>query len=156
VGFYRRRANRCDRFVRMISLRLDGEASEMECAALDRHLANCARCSEIAAENTSLTRLLRTAPLVALERPVVVTSPQRVRRQRVRVSAAVCVVAAGLSVAGGLALFSGADPKHPNSALGFRSLGEQKQFVRAELLRLEPNTVAAVQTAPRFVGHGLL
>ena len=86
--------------MRAISLRLDGEASELEVAALERHLAVCPRCREIAAETASLTYLLREAPLVELERPVVVTSPRRVRKKVVRRTAAGILVAAGLAAAG--------------------------------------------------------
>src|SRR4051794_28528690 len=156
MGFYRRRATRCDRWVRAISLRLDGESSELEAAALDRHLEGCARCSEIAEEHEALTRLLRGAPLVPLERHVVVTSPQRARRQLVRRSAAVCVVAAAFAGAGALAVFGGGGPDNPSSALGFSSIGEQRQFVQAELIRLEPPTPYLPQLAPRFAGRGLL
>ena len=140
MGFYRRRATRCDRWVRAISLRLDGESSELEAAALDRHLASCARCSEIAAEHAALTRLLRERAARPLERHVVVTSPQRARRQLVRRSAAVFVVAAGFAAAAGLAVFGSGGSGNASSALGFSSIGEQRQFVQAELTRLEPPT----------------
>jgi anti-sigma factor RsiW len=143
--------------MRSISLRLDGEASELEVMALDRHLAVCPRCREIAADTASLTYLLRDAPLVELERPVVVASSRRVRKKVVRRAAAGVLVFAGLAAAGlGYTLFEDSGPKHPSSALGFRDLHEQRQFVRAELIRLEPQAVFQVQTAPRFAGHGLL
>ena len=85
--------------MRTISLRLDGEASELEVAALERHLAVCPRCREIAAETAALTYLLREAPLVELERPIVVTYPHRVRKKVVRRAAAGILVAAGLAAA---------------------------------------------------------
>jgi anti-sigma factor RsiW len=156
VGRYWRRARPCERWLRTISLRLDQEASQLEAAALERHLAACPRCREFADETASLTRLLREAQLVELERPVVVTSPRRVRKQLVRRGAAVLVAAAGLATAAGMTLFSDSPPKNPSSALSFRDLNEQQQYVRTELIRLEPHTVLAVKTAPRFVGHGLL
>jgi anti-sigma factor RsiW len=157
VGFSWRRGARCDRWTRTISLRLDGEASELEAIALERHLAVCPRCREIAFDTTSLTRLLREAPLVELDRPVVVTSPRRVRKKVVRRAAAGILVAAGLAAAAaGVTVVPDSGPKHPSSALGFTSEHEQRQFVQAELIRLEPNTVFVVETAPRFAGHGLL
>jgi anti-sigma factor RsiW len=143
--------------MRSISLRLDGEAAELEVAALDRHLAVCPRCREFAAETASLTQLLRVAPLVELERPVVIAYPRRVRSKVVRRAAAGILVAAGLAAAGvGITVVTDSGPKHPSSALGFRDLQEQRQFVRAELIRLEPQSVFTVKTAPRFAGHGLL
>jgi anti-sigma factor RsiW len=143
--------------MRSISLRLDGEAAELEVAALDRHLAVCPRCREFAEESASLTQLLRVAPLVELERPVVIDYPRRVRSKVVRRAAAGILVAAGLAAAGvGVTVVTDSGPKHPSSALGFRDLKEQRQFVRAELIRLEPQSVFTVKTAPRFAGHGLL
>ena len=143
--------------MRAISLRLDGEASELEVAALERHLSLCARCREIAADTASLTQLLRTAPLAELERPVVVTSPRRVRKKVVRRTAAGVLVFAGLAAAAvGFTSLTDSGPKHPSSALGFRDIHEQRQFVRSELIRLEPQAVFTVPTAPRFAGHGLL
>jgi anti-sigma factor RsiW len=156
VGFYRRKAAPCERWLRAISLRLDGEASELEVAALDRHLAECPRCSEIAAETAAVTYLLREAPLLELRHPVVVTSPRRARKQFVRRAAAVCVVAAGLAVAAGMTIFQSSGASHPSSALGFRDLNEQRQFVRAELIRLEPAAPAPGGTPHRFTAGALL
>jgi len=143
--------------MRSISLRLDGEASELEVMALERHLAGCPRCREVAADTASLTQLLRSAPLVELERPVFVPASRRTRSKVVRRAAAGILVAAGLAAAGlGVTTLTDAGPKHPSSALGFRNLDEQRQFVRSELIRLEPQTVFQVETAPRFARHGLL
>ena len=104
-----------------------------------------------------MTQLLRDAPLVELERPVVVTYPRRARKKVVRRAAAGILVAAGLAAAGlGITAFTDSGPKHPSSALGFRDIHEQRQFVRSELIRLEPQAVFTVETAPRFAGHGLL
>jgi anti-sigma factor RsiW len=157
VGFYWRRRARCERWLRTISLRLDGEASELEGAALDRHLASCARCREAAAGATALTQLLREAPLVELSRPVVVTSPRRVGKRVVRRAAAGVLVAASLAAAAaGVTSFTDSSEGHPSSALGFRDQDEQRRFVQSELMRLEPQLAAAVPTAPRFAGNGLL
>jgi anti-sigma factor RsiW len=157
VGFSWRRGARCDRWLRTISLRLDGEASELEVAALDRHLAVCPRCREVAAETLAFTNLLREAPLVPLERRVVVESSHATRKRVVRRATAGILVAAALSSVGlGLASIADSGPRHPSSALGFRDLHEQRQFVRAELIRLEPEDRRAAQAAPRLAGRGLL
>jgi anti-sigma factor RsiW len=156
VGRYRWRAAPCERWVRAISLQLDGEASELEAAALARHLLTCQRCREIATETAATTQLLREAPLLELGRPVTVVSPQRARKQFVRRGSAVLVVAAGLAVASAVTWFSDAPPKHPSSALSFRNVQEQQRFVRGELRRLEPETVFAAKTPPRFAGHDLI
>jgi anti-sigma factor RsiW len=157
VGFSWRRGARCDRWLRTISLRLDGEASELEVAALDRHLAVCPRCREVAAETLAFTNLLREAPLVPLERRVVVESSHATRKRVVRRATAGILVAAALSSVGlGLASIADSGPRHPSSALGFRDLHEQRQFVRAELIRLEPEEMRAAAAAPRLAGRGLL
>jgi anti-sigma factor RsiW len=157
VGFYWRRRAGCERWLRTISLRLDGEVSELESAALDRHLASCARCREASAGTNVLTQLLREAPLVELDRPVFVAAPRRVRKRTVRRAAAGVLVAAGLAAAiAGSTAFRDSGPTHPSSALGFRDLDEQRRFVQSELIRLEPHLAAAAQAAPRLAGRGLL
>ena len=46
-----------------VSLRLDGELSELEEAMLRRHVAGCGDCQAFAATAESFTSLLRSAPL---------------------------------------------------------------------------------------------
>jgi predicted anti-sigma-YlaC factor YlaD len=157
VGFSWRRGARCERWAKAISLRLDGEASELELAGLDKHLHACPRCRELAAELDAFTLFLRTAPLEQPVRPVVVTSPAAARRRVVRRSAALVLVTGSLGAALlGVVVSSDSTVTHPSSALGFRDLGEQRQYVRAELIRLEPEDVREAEAAPKFAGHGLL
>jgi predicted anti-sigma-YlaC factor YlaD len=159
VGFQPRR-NTCERAVRSLSLRLDGELSELEEVALDRHLAQCAPCRAIAAETIGFTQLLRGAPLIDVGRQLEVTSPRRARARRVRRTAAALALAGGVAVASVVAVLSGAGlsgSSHPSSALGFRDQEEQRQFVRSELVRLEPYAQFVVETVPpRLVGRGLV
>jgi anti-sigma factor RsiW len=60
----------CERARRAVSLRLDGELSELEEAVLDSHLASCAHCTMFAADVTGAAATLRAAPLEALGRRV--------------------------------------------------------------------------------------
>jgi anti-sigma factor RsiW len=53
-----------------VSLRLDGELSQLEGALLERHLDRCPACAEFAADASALTRELRAAPPVRLGRPI--------------------------------------------------------------------------------------
>lgn len=53
----------CDRARTWLSLRLDGELSELEGALLDAHLARCERCSTAAAGIEAVTRAIRAVPL---------------------------------------------------------------------------------------------
>ena len=41
------RTNACERAMQWISLELDGELSQLERAALGRHIDGCARCREV-------------------------------------------------------------------------------------------------------------
>src|SRR5436190_431985 len=85
-----RRATACENAGQWISVRLDGELTELEAAALDRHLERCERCNAYAAELGSMTHLLRAAPLVV--RPALSVqrantdeeahAPERHKRQR--------------------------------------------------------------------------
>lgn len=84
----------CKRVREQVSLQLDGELSELERRMLESHLARCTECHAYAADVRMLTEQIRSAPLEALERPVVV------RRQRILTIARLQVgIAAGLAVA---------------------------------------------------------
>jgi predicted anti-sigma-YlaC factor YlaD len=140
-------------------LRLDHELSELEAAALERHLVQCLRCRAVAEETAGFTELLREAALLEPARRVVVTSPRAARSRLVRRTAAGLVFAGGAIAASVLAVFSGvgAADSHESSALVFRNIAEQHQFVESELIRLEPYTQFVVdEPAPRLVGRGLV
>jgi len=121
-----------------ISLDLDGELSQLEQAALARHLDGCARCRELGTDVNAFTQLIRDAPLVELDRPVVVAAPGRSRARAAR-RAAVSLAFAGLAGAaalGGVVLTSGGSNAH--GAFSFRNAQEQQQFAHVEARRLEP------------------
>ena len=61
-----------------VSLRLDGELSQLELRMLDAHLARCAECREYDADVTRITTELRAAPLERMEIPVVIRRPRRI------------------------------------------------------------------------------
>ena len=136
------KTNACDRAAQWVSLELDGELSQLEHAALERHLAGCARCREVAADVRSFTCLLREAPLVELERPVVVRAPQRARVAR---RAAISLAFAGLVSGAVLGVVLPSSTGTSESALSFRNAAQQRQFARVEAQRLEP----AVFVVPR-------
>jgi anti-sigma factor RsiW len=99
----------CRRTRELVSLRLDGELSELDTARLETHLAECFDCRELEGELDGLTLALRTAPLEALERPI--SLPQRIRWsiRPLQVGAA----AAAIAVAAGLAGVVGTVRAHP-------------------------------------------
>ena len=60
----------CERGREWISLRLDGELSELARKMLDSHLARCADCSAFEQQVSEIALQLRTAPVAQLERPI--------------------------------------------------------------------------------------
>src|SRR5262245_40357806 len=60
----------CDRARQAVSLRLDGELSQLERAVLDRHVSRCSACAEFASDAEELTLQLRGAELVPFELPL--------------------------------------------------------------------------------------
>jgi anti-sigma factor RsiW len=83
----------CERARSWVSLRADGELSELESALLDAHLSRCASCGTFARATEEIAGALRSVPL---ERPVpVAVVPLRSHRTALRalqVAAAVAVV----------------------------------------------------------------
>jgi ferric-dicitrate binding protein FerR (iron transport regulator) len=132
------RTGACERAQQWISLELDGELSQLEQAALARHLDGCASCREVSAEIGGFTRLIRAAPLLALEHPLIVELPRRARVRAAR-RAVVSLAFAGLMGAAVLAGFLVPTSRTtPPSALSFRSAKEQQRFAHIEAQRLEP------------------
>jgi predicted anti-sigma-YlaC factor YlaD len=132
------RTNTCERATQWISLDLDGELSQLEQAALARHLLSCARCQAVRTQVSSFTRMLREAPLIVLEREPAYVSPGRIRARvarRAGVSLAFASLAAA-AVFGGLVL-SGSSVGL-GSALSFQSVEQQQRFAAIEVRRLEP------------------
>lgn len=86
-----------------ISVRLDGELSEFEGAALDVHLSGCEQCRAYAASAEHVSAHIRSAPLEQPEFPVVLPHRSRVRvplRAAQAAAAAAVVAVIGFSAAG--------------------------------------------------------
>lgn len=92
-----RRSVVCDRVRAQISLRLDGELSQLESRMLASHLDRCPECSAYESEVVALTTALRSAPLAPLPHPIVVRWRRRasVVRMQVGVAAAVAIAVVG-------------------------------------------------------------
>jgi anti-sigma factor RsiW len=91
----------CERSREWISLRLDGELSELAEKMLESHLARCAGCQEFESSAAATTGLVRTAPLELPEQPIAV--PRGRRLALVRPVGAVAATAAAVAL--GLAAF---------------------------------------------------
>jgi predicted anti-sigma-YlaC factor YlaD len=89
----------CERSREWISLRLDGELSELAEKMLESHLARCAACRTFQSDVGVASRLVRTAPLERPEHPIAL--PRGRRRAYVRpvgaVAATVAAVALGFA-----------------------------------------------------------
>ncbi len=91
----------CARAREWVSLRADGELSELERLLLRRHLARCEDCRGFAETVGSVTEVLRTTPQ---ERPSRTLEPEQPRiRERRRLRLRVAAVAAALATAGAVA-----------------------------------------------------
>lgn len=84
----------CDRVRSQISLRLDGELSQLESRMVDAHVMRCPECRSFEAGAIAVTEHLRAAPFEPLVRPVVVRRPARtwVARAQVGMAAALALV----------------------------------------------------------------
>lgn len=91
----------CRRVRAQVSLRLDGELSQLETRMLEVHLGRCASCSGYAADVERFTAELRSAPLEPLVRPAFVERGRRrlahARLQGGAVAAALAIVAIGVA-----------------------------------------------------------
>ena len=95
--------NACRLAREQISLHLDGELSEFEQVALDRHLAYCASCRLYGASVADVTAQVRLAPPAQPEFPVVLPHRARIRvplRAAQVAAAAVVVTVFGFTAAG--------------------------------------------------------
>jgi anti-sigma factor RsiW len=102
-------AQTCERARQWVSLRLDGELSELESALLEAHLARCARCGTFAADVEGATLELRSAALERFEQPIMLPvrrSGRSLRAVQLGAAAALVAAAAGLGTVFG-ALGSG-------------------------------------------------
>ena len=91
----------CERSRAWISMRLDGELSELEQALLGAHLAACAACCDYERSVRGVVLAVRAQPLEQVEHPVVVSGRRRLRARPVtfvRVAAVAAVVAGVSSV----------------------------------------------------------
>ena len=88
----------CDRVRAQISLELDGELSQLECRMLSSHLERCAQCAEYAADVRDVTERIRSAPLQAMGRPVVVRRRRTLTTARLQVGVAAAFALAALGL----------------------------------------------------------
>ena len=81
----------CERAREWVSLRLDGELSELEHALLAEHLVRCESCAAYSGNVSATTEAIRKADLERLRRPVALP----LRRRRIGISARALQASAG-------------------------------------------------------------
>jgi predicted anti-sigma-YlaC factor YlaD len=147
----------CDRAGELISVRLDGELSQLEGVALDRHLESCPVCRTLESELASLAQLLREAPYVEPDALELTAPPAALARARLLGRAtAVASFAGAAAVAAVLVVSTTQKSSTSSAALGFRSVAEQVRFVNTEQQRIEPPRVdASFTVSPRVAVRSL-
>ena len=144
----------CQRARCLVSLQTDGEATELERAFLDSHLANCPACSAYAEGVESATAALRAAPLDAAQFAVTLPTRRRFSSRHVQMGAAALVlVGAGLAGLSGLPQHQlDAGPAGTSVALG--SAGYERHVIRTARIwppdgvRARPATMRPVSLGP--------
>ena len=138
------RPKSCDRTRLWISLRLDGELSELESRLLTAHLVRCAECRRYETAVSGATLTLRTEPLVPLEHTVGLPQARRRRLGTLRVASAAAAFAV-VALTSVLTLANSTDQQRffrPASAVRDTEARDLRQLRRAELVQPLP--------APRF------
>lgn len=128
------RSTACERAREQLSLRLDGELSQLEGAFLRAHLGRCAGCQTFEAHIEAFTSELRSSPLEQLPQPVALPYRRRVSFRGVQ---AVAAAAAVLVVAGATSIF--ATSSQQSGALTLAASEALQNDAQREL-RLMPGT----------------
>lgn len=135
-----------------VSLRLDGDLSELEAVRLGLHLRDCADCRAYARDIAAITLELRSAPLEQMRVQTFVPRPKRASGLRLQAAAAAAVAfvaaVAGTSFAIGRAVGTGGQkPTFTATAAGTDGASARadstQQHVLALLRGTEQPTVPA-------------
>jgi anti-sigma factor RsiW len=118
----------CERSREWISLRLDGELSELAEKMLESHLARCAACRTFESDVELTSRLVRTAPLERPEHPIAL--PRARRRMLFRPVGAVAATAAAVAL--GFAAFLNLPSSGTLAAPNIRVVGSDNSDLRLQ------------------------
>jgi anti-sigma factor RsiW len=141
----------CERAHEWISLRLDGELSQLESVMLDAHLDRCEPCRDFAVEVKAVATRMREAKLEPVPAPIAVPRSRDVafRAARVSAAAAVMLVAAGLGSVFAPTIDRDQGPSLTTARLAATD-DQQLRELRRVQLRLE---AAMLQTNEAGLGH---
>jgi predicted anti-sigma-YlaC factor YlaD len=118
----------CERSREWISLRLDGELSELAEKMLESHLARCAGCRAFEGDAAATTRLVRTASLELPEQPIALPRGRRLAFTR----PAGAVAATAAAVALGFAAFLNLPSSGTLAAPVIRVVGSDNSDLRLQ------------------------
>ncbi len=105
----------CQRIREQVSLRLDGELSQLELRMVSFHLERCADCQTFEAAVREFTTELRTAPLESPRLPIAIRRTRRISLSTAQLSAAAALAVAVLGVLSQVGV-----PGSPDPAVGGR------------------------------------
>jgi ferric-dicitrate binding protein FerR (iron transport regulator) len=144
------RSGRCERARQWVSLRADGELTELEDALLENHLEACGPCRSFAARLTATTELVRETPL---ERPEIEYAPRARRPAGFPVGRRVAIVA--VAAAAALGSFVGSSLQKPGEKPGPASVPQVSFLTRdmAQLRQLPHQTKQAKPKPTRVPGE---
>jgi hypothetical protein len=141
----------CERQRERVSLRADGELSDLEMRLLTRHLNRCSDCRVFAERLDAATRMLRTADLALPSRSVSVPLLSRTRRHRASLRVAIAVAAAGVILSIGLAQSHLVAP--PRSASPASPQVKRGNFGNDDLVELRVLRRSALSGSTRWIGE---
>ncbi len=105
----------CQRIREQVSLRLDGELSQLELRMVSFHLERCADCQTFEAAVREFTTELRTSPLESPRLPIAIRRTRRISLSTAQLSAAAALAVAVLGVLSQVGV-----PGSPDPAVGGR------------------------------------
>lgn len=126
----------CDRARRWVSVALDEGLSDLEGRLLDTHLSRCDECRAFERRVCAVTRELRHAELVSLERPIALPHRQR-RLSGFRIASA-SAAAAAVGVFGVFALATSGEQVRPALNVQDTEAFDVRQARRAQMVSPRP------------------
>jgi predicted anti-sigma-YlaC factor YlaD len=134
-------AHRCDRAREWISLRLDGELSELEHRLLGRHLRRCPECSAFAARSRAATAALREAALERYHAQIHVPHRRRLPARALHLAAAASILATiGVSSVLGALSLGGDDAQPPTNFTPAGLVDDTIDMTRVRRAQLMPHS----------------
>jgi predicted anti-sigma-YlaC factor YlaD len=138
----------CSRVRAQVSLRLDGELSEIESRMLSAHLGRCDGCRLYAEDVEEFTSRLRAAEPLALTRPILVRRPRRLALARMQAGVAAVLALVSLGLASQLAPSSTGETSLRSTTVTRYPSSTESEYELALLNRLPDRSPQSVNGSP--------